>query len=189
MQTQLNPKDKATFDNLNQTSYLLRLQLNRLNFDVHQITVAGDTIWHVFYNDTIVGTITYRTTEDNFTYCNIRLYQYIKQKFEKDIDDFIMSKYFEFDSDGKRVRFLFDKFDEYFNTIATVLPTAIETVDITSKQVSVADSILRLKEYCDEFDEQFSKNVLARDIRVLLQEHEKLEEKQTNITNKLLSML
>lgn len=188
MQTQLNQQDKQTFDNLNQTSYLLRLQLNRLNFDVHQITVAGDTIWHVFYNDIIVGTITYRTTEDNYTYCNIRLYQYIKQKFDDEIDDFIMSKYFEFDSDGNRVRFLFDKFDEYFNKIADVLPKT-EVVDVNSKEVSVADSLLRLKEYCDEFDEQFSKNVLARDIRVLLKEYDKLVEHREELTSKLMDLL
>jgi len=176
MQTQLTPKDKHTFDNLNQTSYLLRLNLNRLNFDIHQITVLGDTIWHVYYDDSIVGAITFRTSEKNITYCNVRLYTYVKQRFAHEIDDFIMSKYFEYDEEGNPVRFLFNKFDEYFTAIINVLPKTEKTEDAKPAEISVSDSMLRLTEYCDEFDEQFSKNTLAKDIRVLLAEYQKLRD-------------
>lgn len=174
MQTQMKVEDKKTFDYLNTTSYLLRLNLNRLGFDIQPITLLNDVIWHVLYGTTVVGTITFRTAEDNVTYCNVRLYKYLRDKFKK-IDDFIMSEYFVYAAgETKPVRFDFDKFDEYFNRIKTVF--ADSTVKTENKEIipSINDSISRLTEYCDEFDQKFSKNTLVYDVRNVLKENEKL---------------
>ena len=107
----MTQEDKNKFDWLNQTSYLLRLLLNKYGFEIEKFTITNNDVWHVFYDKTIVGSITFRTDEDNFTYCNLRLYKYFSLKFPK-IKDFIMSEYYEFE-DGKRVRFKFDEFEEY----------------------------------------------------------------------------
>lgn len=182
MQTQLNQQDKQAFDNLNQTSYLLRLCLNNLDFDVHKSTISDNTFWHVFYGECVIGIITQCTAENDYTFCNIRLYRHIKQKFSDEIKDFNMSDYFEFDAAGNIVKFSFEKFNEYFTTIASVLHDA-EPRDVALNEVLVADSIIRLKDYCDEYDEQFSKNMLVRDIRVLLDEYNTLTDKYEKLTN------
>ena len=174
MQTQMKVEDKKTFDYLNTTSYLLRLNLNRLGFDIQPITLLNDIIWHVLYGTTVVGTITFRTAEDNVTYCNVRLYKYLRDKFKK-IDDFIMSEYFVYEvDDDKPVRFDFAKFDNYFNRIKLVFPDI--SVESENKEIvpSINDSISRLTEYCDEFDQKFSKNTLVYDVRNVLKENERL---------------
>lgn len=189
MQTQMKAEDKKTFDYLNTTSYLLRLNLNRLGFDIQPITLLNDVIWHVLYGTTVVGTITFRTAEDDVTYCNVRLYKYLRDKFKK-IDDFIMSEYFVYEVDNEKpVRFDFDKFDDYFNRIKSVFPDL--TVEPENKEIvqSINDSISRLTEYCDEFDQKFSKNTLVYDVRNILKENEKLHNQLKALYDKLIEIM
>ena len=189
MQTQMKAEDKKTFDYLNTTSYLLRLNLNRLDFDIQPITLLNDTIWHVLYGTTVVGTITFRTAEDNVTYCNVRLYKYLRDKFKK-IDDFIMSEYFVYEvDDDKPVRFDFAKFDNYFNRIKLVFPDI--SVESENKEIvpSINDSISRLTEYCDEFDQKFSKNTLVYDVRNVLKENERLHSQLKEMYDKLIEIM
>lgn len=189
MQTQMKVEDKKTFDYLNTTSYLLRLNLNRLGFDIQPITLLNDVIWHVLYGTTVVGTITFRTAEDNVTYCNVRLYKYLRDKFKK-IDDFIMSEYFVYEvDDDKPVRFDFAKFDNYFNRIKSVFPDI--SVESENKEIvpSINDSISRLTEYCDEFDQKFSKNTLVYDVRNVLKENERLHSQLKTMYDKLIEIM
>lgn len=189
MQTQMKAEDKKTFDYLNTTSYLLRLNLNRLGFDIQPITLLNDVIWHVLYGTTVVGTITFRTAEDNVTYCNVRLYKYLRDKFKK-IDDFIMSEYFVYEvDDDKPVRFDFAKFDNYFNRIKSVFPDI--SVESENKEIvpSINDSISRLTEYCDEFDQKFSKNTLVYDVRNVLKENERLHSQLKTMYDKLIEIM
>lgn len=186
MQTQMKNEDKKTFDYLNSTSYLLRLNLNRLDFDIQPITILDDVIWHVVYRTTVVGTITFRTADNSTTYCNVRLYKYLRDKFKK-IEDFIMSEYFEY-SESKPIKFDFEKFDEYFNKIKTVLDPLVKT-ESTENVPTINDSISRLTEYCDEFDQKFSKNTLVYDIKMLLKEHEKLHNKVQSMYNGIIDIL
>lgn len=189
MQTQMKAEDKKTFDYLNTTSYLLRLNLNRLGFDIQPITLLNDVIWHVLYGTTVVGTITFRTAEDNITYCNVRLYKYLRDKFKK-IDDFIMSEYFIYELDNEKlVRFDFDKFDNYFNRIKSVFPDISVKPENTEIVPSINDSISRLTEYCDEFDQKFSKNTLVYDVRNVLKENEKLHNQLKAMYDKLIEIM
>ena len=189
MQTLMKAEDKKTFDYLNSTSYLLRLNLNRLGFDIQPITLLNDVIWHVLYGTTVVGTITFRTDDNVTTYCNVRLYKYLRDKFKK-IDDFIMSEYFVYAAgETKPVRFDFDKFDEYFNKIKAVF--ADSTVKTENKEIipSINDSISRLTEYCDEFDQKFTKNTLVYDIKNVLKENEKLHNQLKAMYDKLIEIM
>ena len=169
--------EKEKFDSLNQSSYLLRVQLDRQGLDVQMVELLNDTVWHVVYRETVVGTITFRTDVEGFTYCNIRLYKHLKQKL-KDVKDFIMSEYFEF-KDGKRVFFRSDKFEKYFKVIKDAidqdLPKEVTTpVEQPEIQCSVEDSISRLTEYCDEYDQNFTKNMIIHDIMNVIRENERL---------------
>ena len=189
MQTQMKAEDKKTFDYLNTTSYLLRLNLNRLGFDIQPITLLNDVIWHVLYGTTVVGTITFRTAEDNVTYCNVRLYKYLRDKFKK-IDDFIMSEYFVYEVDNEKpARFDFAKFDNYFNRIKSVFPDISVKPENTEIIPSINDSISRLTEYCDEFDQKFSKNTLVYDVRNVLKENEKLHNQLKAMYDKLIEIM
>lgn len=189
MQTQMKAEDKKTFDYLNTTSYLLRLNLNRLGFDIQPITLLNDVIWHVLYGTTVVGTITFRTAEDDVTYCNVRLYKYLRDKFKK-IDDFIMSEYFVYELDNEKpVRFDFAKFDNYFNRIKTVFHDISVKPENTEIVPSINDSISRLTEYCDEFDQKFSKNTLVYDVRNVLKENEKLHNQLKAMYDKLIEIM
>ena len=189
MQTQMKAEDKKTFDYLNTTSYLLRLNLNRLDFDIQPITLLNDVIWHVLYGTTVVGTITFRTAEDNVTYCNVRLYKYLRDKFKK-IDDFIMSEYFVYEVDNEKpVRFDFAKFDNYFNRIKSVFPDISVKPENTEIVPSINDSISRLTEYCDEFDQKFSKNTLVYDVRNVLKENERLHSQLKAMYDKLIEIM
>lgn len=185
----MKAEDKKTFDYLNTTSYLLRLNLNRLGFDIQPITLLNDIIWHVLYGTTVVGTITFRTAEDNVTYCNVRLYKYLRDKFKK-IDDFIMSEYFVYEvDDDKPVRFDFAKFDNYFNRIKSVFSDI--SVESENKEIvpSINDSISRLTEYCDEFDQKFSKNTLVYDVRNVLKENERLHSQLKAMYDELIEIM
>lgn len=189
MQTQMKAEDKKTFDYLNSTSYLLRLNLNRLDFDIQPITLLNDVIWHVLYGTTVVGTITFRTAEDGVTYCNVRLYKYLRDKFKK-FDDFIMSEYFVYETGNEKpVRFDFDKFDNYFNRIKTVFADTLVETEHTELVPSINDSISRLTEYCDEFDQKFSKNTLVYDIKNILKENEKLHKQIRVMYDKVIEIM
>jgi hypothetical protein len=169
----MTQEDKNKFDWLNQTSYLLRLLLNKYGFEIEKFTITNNDVWHVFYDKTIVGSITFRTDEENFTYCNLRLYKYFSLKFPK-IKDFIMSEYFEFE-DGKRVRFKFDDFEEYINKVLTCVNSLIvKQQETPEEQDDLSDSISRLKEYCEEYDSKFSNNIMFKDIRNILNENQRL---------------
>ena len=165
--------DKKIFDYLNQTSYLLRVLLDQMGIDIQSINIMDDKVWHVLYREAVIGTVTFRTDDDGFTYCNIRLYKYIKQKI-KNIPDFIMSEYYELDN-GIKVRFKFDKFTKYFNSIKEVIDAErpIES-EVPEKPSTIEDSISRLTEYCDEYDQKFSKNMIIHDIVAVLKENERL---------------
>lgn len=176
IQTSMKKEEKETFDYLNQTSYLLRLSLNRLNFDIHAIEVNSCTIWHVTYRDTVIGTITFRTNEHDYTFCNVRLYKYLKLKNIEKFSDFVMSEYFDYDENGKPIKFNVDKFDKYFNAIVEVFPHEELVQEEDKHVININDSISRLTEYCDEFDEKFSKNTHVLDIKNLLNENERLNE-------------
>lgn len=185
----MKAEDKKTFDYLNTTSYLLRLNLNRLGFDIQPITLLNDVIWHVLYGTTVVGTITFRTAEDDVTYCNVRLYKYLRDKFKK-IDDFIMSEYFVYEADNEKpVRFDFAKFDDYFNRIKSVFPDIAVKPENKEIVPSINDSISRLTEYCDEFDQKFSKNTLVYDVRNILKENEKLHNQLKAMYDKLIEIM
>ena len=178
MQTLMKAEDKKTFDYLNTTSYLLRLNLNRLGFDIQPITLLNDVIWHVLYGTTVVGTITFRTDDNATTYCNVRLYKYLRDKFN------VYAA-----GETKPVRFDFDKFDEYFNKIKAVF--ADPTVKTENKEIvpSINDSISRLTEYCDEFDQKFTKNTLVYDIKNVLKENEKLHNQLKAMYDKLIEIM
>ena len=72
----MNTEDKHKFDYLNDTSYLLRLNLERNKFDIVRTTILNDDIWTVTYSENVVGTITFSHTTEH-TFCNIRFYTYI----------------------------------------------------------------------------------------------------------------
>lgn len=164
--------EKQKFDSLNSTSYLLRVSLSRLGFDIQCLTMANYTTWHVYYRKTIIGAITFRETDTGFTYSNVRLYKYFSQKFPK-LKDFIMSEYYEMEDD-KPVKFLFDKFEKYFNNIKECAESLIDNKEEQKTTDELSDSISRLKEYCDEFDSDFSNNIMFKDIKKLLEENDRL---------------
>ena len=173
MKSPMSNDDKKLFDYLNQTSYLLRLILERHNFYIQPVTIMNDRVWHVFYRETVIGTITFRTDDTDYTYCNIRLYRYIKSKLTE-IKDFIMSEYFIYDDDTRKA-FNFDKFDKYITVIKEIIDT--ENPEQESKpHTSIEDSISRLTEYCEEYNSKFSKNMMVCDIMSILKENERLHE-------------
>lgn len=183
----MTDKEKDIFDHLNNTSYLLRLNLERLGFDIHPITLLNDTIWHIVHEDTVIGTVTFRESDFN-TFCNIRLYKSIKQRLDI-TEDFVMSDYFEYDEEHKPVRFDFEKFDAYFDKIKKLFEVKASDAAETSLTSAYNDSINRLAEYCDEFDQQFSKNMLVYDIRNVLVENERLQTRLEQLQEKILNCL
>lgn len=174
----MTKEEKAKFDWLNKSSYLFRLCIMRLGFDIECTNISNTDVWHLFYKNVIIGTITFRTDEKEFTYCNLRLYKYFQQKFPE-LKDFLMSSCYEFEN-NKPVKFLFDKFDEYFikirNCVLTILPKENESVQSELESINlIDDSISRLKEYCEEYDSNFSNNIMLKDITNLLKENERLQ--------------
>ena len=173
MKSPMTIADKKIFDYLNQSSYLLRLMLEHHDFYIQPVVIMNERVWHVFYRETVIGTITFRTDESGYTYCNIRLYRYIKSKLTE-IKDFIMSEYFIYDGDEKK-SFNFDKFDKYIGVIKEIIDT--ENPEQESKpHTSIEDSISRLTEYCEEYDNKFSKNMMVCDIMSILKENERLHD-------------
>ena len=181
----MNNEEKTRFDNLNDSSYLLRLSLDRHRFYIQPVTVMNDTVWHVFYRETVIGTITTRKDDDGYTYCNIRLYRYIKSKLT-DIKDFIMSEYFEY-SDGARTKFNSEKFDRYIQRIKDIIDK--ENPEVEAKpHTTLEDSISRLTEYCEEYDSKFSKNMMVQDIRNILKENERLNTDRQKLSKRIMDI-
>jgi uncharacterized protein (DUF1499 family) len=87
-----------------------------------------------------------------------------------------MSEYFDYDENGEPIKFNVDKFDKYFNAIVEVFPREELVQEEDTHVININDSISRLTEYCDEFDEKFSKNTHVLDIKNLLNENERLNE-------------
>lgn len=173
----MTQEEKNEFDCLNSSSYLLRLLLDRKGFE---ITKNASGIWHVFYDGHIVGSLTYRHDDDyDYTFTNLRLYKYLIHKVPK-LKDFIMSEYFE-RGGNKLLRFDSDGFNKYLDEIIEVFsPKHVKTEEdeeeVVDEEDDIEDSISRLEEYCDEFDEKFSKNTLYKDIQCVLKDYNKLKE-------------
>lgn len=172
----MTQEEKNEFDCLNSSSYLLRLLLDRKGFE---ITKNASGIWHVFYDGHIVGSLTYRHDDDyDYTFTNLRLYKYLIHKVPK-LKDFIMSEYFE-RGGNKLLRFDSDGFNKYLDEIIEVFsPKRVKTEEVeevVDEEDDIEDSISRLEEYCDEFDEKFSKNTLYKDIQCVLKDYNKLKE-------------
>ena len=173
----MTQEEKNEFDCLNSSSYLLRLLLDRKGFE---ITKNASGIWHVFYDGHIVGSLTYRHDDDyDYTFTNLRLYKYLIHKVPK-LKDFIMSEYFEHGG-NKLLRFDSDGFNKYLDEIIEVFsPKHVKTEEdeeeVDDEEDNIKDSISRLEEYCDEFDEKFSKNTLYKDIQCVLKDYNKLKE-------------
>jgi hypothetical protein len=170
-------EEKTEFDRLTDTSYLFRLIFNKAGFELASIHLNGVDCWHLYYKTAIVGAVTTRyweSEEDHCTFTNLRLYKYFSDKFPK-LKDFLMSEYFEM-SGQKRVRFNFDKFDIYTNAIRKCAESLVKQEENEEEPDTLEDSIARLKDFCDEFDDKFSNNTLFKDVRALLKENKRLNE-------------
>ena len=77
----------------------------------------------------------------------------------------------------------------YFERIKSVF--ADSTIKTENKEIvpSINDSISRLTEYCDEFDQKFSKNTLVYDVRNVLKENEKLHKQIQAMYEKIVEIL
>ena len=171
----MTSEEKSKFDELSDTSYLFRLIFAKAGFDLACIHLNGVNCWHLYYKTAIVGAITTRlweSEEDSCTYTNMRLYKYFTDKFPK-TRDFVMSEYFEM-SGQKRVRFDFDKFEDYTDLISKCAASLVKHDEDEDEPDTLEDSIARLKDFCDEFDAKFSNNTLFRDVRALLKENERI---------------
>lgn len=169
----MTPEEKYKFDRLNNTSYLLRLLLENNGFEIQSFTINHDCIYHVSRNNHTIGTIVSRYDEKlNYTYNNIRLYKYFSNMFPK-AGNFMMSQYWIFD-DGKAVKFDFNKFETWCNEIISYVDTLGVNTYTDKDTNTVNDAINKLYELVDEYDEKFSTNALIKDIRILLNEHERL---------------
>ena len=170
-------EEKTEFDKLTDTSYLFRLIFARAGFDLACIHLNGVNCWHLYYKTAIVGAITTRlweSEEDSCTYTNMRLYKYFTDKFPK-ARDFLMSEFFEMNGQ-KRVRFDFDKFKDYTDQITKCAESLVKHDEDEDEPDTLEDSIARLKDFCDEFDDKFSNNTLFKDVRALLRENKRLNE-------------
>ena len=180
----MTDEDKQKFDKLNNTSYLLRLNLDRHKCTIVRTTLMDDDIWYVSYLNNMIGTITFRSIAGN-TFCNIRLYNYIKEKWN--LSDFIMSDYYTLDNDGKIVKFNFEKFDKYIEKIKEHFPEEPEQIELPEENYNIEDSISRVREYCD-VDESFSKNMLIKDVNVLLREYDRLKQECKKYSEKITNL-
>ena len=101
-----------------------------------------------------------------------------------------MSEYFVYEVDNEKpVRFDFAKFDNYFNRIKSVFPDISIKPENTEIIPSINDSISRLTEYCDEFDQKFSKNTLVYDVRNVLKKKKKLHNQLKAMYDKLIEIM
>lgn len=169
----MNTEEKHKFDYMNNSSYLLRLMLERHNFVIQPIIINNDCIYHILRNGHTVGTLIPRYDEETKrTHNNIRLYKYFKEKFPKACD-FIMSKYWIYDGD-EVVKFDFDNFDEWAETISNYADELGVRNSDKDHVDTFNDTVNRLTELVDEYDEKFTSNFLIKDISRLLKENERL---------------
>jgi len=177
----MSPEEKNKFDRMNNTSYLLRIILEQHKFKIQPIIINNDRVYHILKNGHTIGTLVSRFDEElNYTHNNIRLYKYFVEKFPK-AENFLMSQYWVFNNDI-RVKFDFDKFDDWCDSIDKYVeqlgvkpPISLDNND------TLNDSINRLVELVDEYDEKFTSNSLIKDIRKLLNENDRLN---TELKNK-----
>ena len=169
--------EKEAFDLLSDTSYLFRVIFCNAGFDISCLKLNGADAWHLYYENAIVGAITTRKWEsekDCCTFTNLRLYKYFRDKFPK-LGDFLLSEYYEM-KDDKRVRFNFEKADKYMNGIREAVSSLVQKDGEGEDPDLLSDSIARLREYCDEFDEKFSTNTLFKDLKMLLRDYDRISE-------------
>ena len=167
--------DKNLFDALSNTSYLFRVLVRNAGFELTCMNLNGTGSWHLYYENAIVGAVTTRnwsTEEDSCTFTNLRLYKYFQSKFPK-IKDFLMSEFYEI-KDGKRQKFNFDKANKYLTELRAAAETLVKHEDEEEDPDTIGDSIARLREFCDEFDEKFSNNTLFKDVRALLGDYDRV---------------
>ena len=167
--------EKYTFDSLADTSYLFRVLCCNAGFDLTCMNLNGTGSWHLYYENAIIGAVTTRkweTEEDSCTFTNLRLYKYFQSKFPK-IKDFLLSEYYEI-KDDKRIRFNFDKANKYMTELKAAAETLVKKEDGIEDPDTLGDSIARLREFCDEFDEKFSNNTLFKDVRALLGDYDRV---------------
>ena len=176
--------EKNKFDGLTDTSYLFRLIFERAGFEITSIQINGKDCWHLYYKTAIVGAVTTRlweTEEDSCTFTNLHLYKYFTDKFPK-VKDFRMSEFYEY-REGKRVKFSFDKFDDYIEKVKKCSESLVKHDEDEEDPDNLEDAIARLKDFCDEFDEKFSNNTLFKDVRALLNENERLNKLLKEVDN------
>lgn len=169
--------EKEAFDAVSDTSYLFRVIFCNGGFDISCLKLNGAYAWHLYYEKAIVGAITTRKWEsekDSCTFTNLRLYKYFRDKFPK-IGDFLLSEYYEM-RDDKRIRFNFEKADKYMNEIREAASSLVQKDEEGDDPDLLSDSIARLREYCDEFDEKFSTNTLFKDLKMLLRDYDRISE-------------
>ena len=177
-------EEKTEFDKLTDTSYLFRLIFTNAGFDLACIHLNGKDCWHLYYKTAIVGAVTTRdweTEDDCCTFTNMHLYKYFSDKCDK-CRDFLMSEFFEMNG-KKRAKFDFDKFAEYTHQISECAKKLVKKDEDEEDPDPLEDSIARLKDFCDEFDEKFSNNTLFKDVRALLKENERLNLKLKETKN------
>lgn len=183
----MTTEENNIFNYLNNTSYLLRLILEQNKFEIQPIKINNNCVYHVIMYGHTIGTIVCRVDEEySYTYNNIRLYKYFKQKFPK-AEDFIMSNYFIKEND-KIVRFNFDKFNEWVNDITKYVESMGIRETNEKDHETFNDCLNRLTELVDEYDEKFSNNMLINDIRRLLNENERLNSELIKKSNKLMDL-
>ena len=172
----MTEEEKRDFDSMNDTSYLFRVMFMNAGFDLTTMNLNSTVCWHVYYGNSIVGAVTTRkweSEEDHCTFTNLRLYKYFQERFPK-CRDFLLSEYYEM-KDGKRHRFNFDKCEKYMSVLREAVDGMKAKIEENQPTI-LGDSIARLREFCEEFDEKFSKNTLFKDVRVLLEENNRLHD-------------
>ena len=168
--------EKEAFDAVSDTSYLFRVIFCNAGFDISSFKLNGTDAWHLYYENAVVGAITTRKWEsekDCCTFTNLRLYKYFRDKFPT-IGDFLLSEYYEM-KDDKRVLFNFEKVNKYMKELREAVSSLLQKEEVDDPDL-LSDSIARLREYCDEFDEKFSTNTLFRDLKMLLRDYDRISE-------------
>lgn len=182
----LSSEQKNTFDRLNKTSYLFRLNIERNGLELSMKELNGYTACHVLYRCHVIGTVSFREEYTNFT-----LYKYLKRLFPK-LTDFKLSEYFDED----HTKFLYGKFDAYVQEIKDALdtiPCHDSGVEDDGVKESMEDVRARLLDFIasDDFADSFPDsdslpmNILRHDISAALIEidrlHRQIDDRQSEI--------
>ena len=173
----MTEEEKGSFDKLSDTSYLFRIVFLNAGFDLSVVDICGTETWHLYYKSVAIGAVTFRywdSDEDTCTFTNLRLYKRFAEKCPM-CEDFLMSDYFIMDG-SSRATFDWVKFEKYSSRLLESSNGLVETQPIAQHiDTVVGDSISRLREFCDEFDDKFSSNTMFRDVKFLLEENKRLE--------------